>query len=238
MNRIKLLCLFLLPALLCLFLLPAAALTPDLSRTGSIRLTMRYEGQPVGGGELTIYRVAGIRTENGYSFAPVSGLESFDFSAAALERPELASEVLAEVEKVGLTGYTEQIGADGVVRFDDLTLGLYLIEQKVSAPGFGCIRPFFVCLPMAEDGELIYDVDASPKPFPMEPQPTEPTTPTDPTTPTEPSHPTEPTDPTVPDETLPQTGQLKWPVPVLGIGGTLCLLAGLLVLLCMRKERD
>jgi len=236
MKRNRMLCILLLPALLCLLLTPSAATqTPDLTRTGSIRLTMRYEGEPVGGGELTIYRVAEIRTENGYTFAPVSGLEGFDFSAAALEHPELAADVLAQVETIGLTGYTEQIDSNGVVQFDHLALGLYLIEQKVSAPGFGCIRPFFVTLPLAEDGELIYDVDASPKPFPME---TEPTTPSGTTEPTEPSNPTAPTDPTKPIDVLPQTGQLNWPIPVLAIAGGVLLLIGAFVLLRGRKERD
>lgn len=229
MNRKKLFCLLLLPALLCLFLLPAAATqAPDLSRTGSIRLTMRYEGNPVGGGELTLYQVAAVREDNGYSFAPVAGLEDLSFTAASLESPEFAATVLARAKEAGPAAQSKTINSSGEVRFDGLPLGLYLIEQTVGAPGFSAIRPFFVSIPMTENGELIYDVDASPKPEPMQPEPTGPT---------EPTNPTEPTAPTVPDETLPQTGQLNWPIPPLTVTGLLCLLAGLLVLLRARKER-
>ena len=81
---------------------------------------------------------------------------------------------------------------------------------------------------MKEGDELIYDVDASPKP--LQPQPSEPTTPTEPSKPSEPTEPTEPY--------LPQTGQLKWPIPVLAIIGMVFLLAGLLVLLRSRKRQS
>lgn len=235
MNR-KLLCLLLLSALLCLCLLPASAAdTPDFSRTGSIRLTVRYEGREVGGGELTLYQVALLREENGYSYEPVKGLESIDFSFDKLEDPDLAPAVLTQVKNAGITGYREQIGSNGVVLFDNLTLGLYLIEQTENAPGFTSVQPFFVTIPMNENGKLIYDVDASPKPLP--PQPSEPTTPTTLTNPTEPTRPTSSTEPTKPPENLPQTGQLNWPIPVFAILGTACLLAGLLVLRRCRKER-
>ncbi len=233
MNRNKLICLLLLPALLCLFLLPAAATeTVDFSRTGSIRLTVRYEGRVVGG-ELTLYQVATLRGDDGYFYEPAQWLESIDFSFDKIENPDLPSAVLAQVKSAGITGRAEKIGSDGVVFFGDLPLGLYLIEQTENAPGFTTIQPFFVTIPMNEDGKLIYDVDGSPKP--LQPQPTEPTGSTDPTEPTATG---EPTEPTKPGGTLPQTGQLKWPIPVLAIVGTAALLAGLLVLLRGRKRKN
>lgn len=234
MKPNKLFCLLLLTALLFLLLLPAAASeTPDFSRTGSIRLTVRYEGREVGGGELTLYQVATLQGDNGCYYRPAPGLESLDLSFDKIEDPDLPSAVLAEVKSAGLTGQSEKIGSDGVVFFGELPLGLYLVEQTENAPGFTTIPPFFITIPMNENGELIYDVDASPKPLP--PQPTEATSVTEPT---EPSNPTEPTDPTPPDETLPQTGQLNWPIPVFAILGAVFLLAGLLVLLRARKRRE
>ncbi|MBQ3355741.1 MAG: LPXTG cell wall anchor domain-containing protein [Oscillospiraceae bacterium] len=231
MKHNKLLCLLLLTALLCLLLLPAtAAETPDFTRTGSIRLTVRYEGREVGGGELTLYQVATLQDENGYRYVPVPGLEAIDFTFDKIESPDLPAEVLKQVKAAGLTGTAKRIGGDGVVFFGELTLGLYLVEQTENAPGFTSIQPFFVTIPMQENGELIYDVDASPKPLP--PQPTEPTNPTEPTEPTATSKPPEPTEPF-----LPQTGQLNWPIPVLAILGAALLLAGLFVLLRGRKER-
>jgi len=232
MNPNKLLCILLLAALLCAFLVPAAAAdAPDISRTGSIRLTVRYEGREVGGGTLTLYQVATLCEDNGYYYAPAEGLEACDVSFEAVENPDHASVVLAQVKEAGITGQTEKIGSDGVVFFGDLPLGLYLVEQTENAPGFTTIQPFFITIPMKEGDALIYDVDASPKP--MQPQPSEPTTPTEPTEPSNPPEPTEPTEPY-----LPQTGQLNWPVPVLAIFGAAFLLAGLLVLLRCRKRQN
>lgn len=234
MKPNKLLCILLLAALLCAFLLPAAAAdVPDLLRTGSIRLTVRYEGREVGGGELTLYQVATLCGDDGYYYAPAAGLEACDFSFDTIENPDQPSVVLAQVKEAGVTGQAAQIGSNGVVFFGDLPLGLYLIEQTESAPGFTAMQPFFITIPMREGDEMIYDVDASPKL--LQPQPSEPTELTEPT---EPSNPTEPTESTKPGDTLPQTGQLKWPIPVLGILGMVFLLAGLFVLLRGRKRQS
>lgn len=71
------------------------------------------------------------------------------------------------------------------------------------------------------------------------PTPTEPDTPTPPDPEDQPVDPVEPPDapptPPVGPEKLPQTGQLKWPVPVLAALGMLLLLAGSIL---MRRERD
>lgn len=67
---------------------------------------------------------------------------------------------------------------------------------------------------------------------PEEPgNPDNPDNPDNPTTPTTPTNPTNPTTPSTPGSsgskpTLPQTGQLWWPVPLLACGGMLCFLAG------------
>ena len=77
---------------------------------------------------------------------------------------------------------------------------------------------------------------------PTEPtNPTAPTTPTGPTSPTAPTRPTSPTVPTSPKPTtpvtphIPQTGQLNWPVPVLGFAGVVLFLIGVLII---RKNHD
>ena len=71
--------------------------------------------------------------------------------------------------------------------------------------------------------------------------PTGSTSPTGPTSPTTPTRPTSPTTPTTPKPTtpvtprIPQTGQLNWPVPVLGFAGVVLFLIGVLII---RKNRD
>lgn len=88
--------------------------------------------------------------------------------------------------------------------------------------------------------------------YPFEPEdpeeppeePSVPVEPEEPSTPVEPSEPVEPSDPPVenipdPDvpksDNIPQTGQLLWPIPFLGVAGALFIIVGLV---SGKKERD
>ena len=61
------------------------------------------------------------------------------------------------------------------------------------------------------------------------------TRPDEPDKPNNPDEPDKPEEPDVPPPTLPQTGLLWWPVPLLMCSGLLLLAAGLIVL---RRQRD
>lgn len=220
---------------------------PDLNREGSIRVTMRCEGESVPGGTLTLYRVGDVQEEDGnFSFRL-----SEDFAESNVELGQLNA-ALAETLKdyandQNLTGKTEAIGRDGRVEFAGLKVGLYLLVQEQAAPGYYKADPFLVTLPMTENGEYVYDVDASPKveivekPDPPDRPPHEPPPPDEPGPPDTPppseppEEPNEPPTEEIPDEPpplapgLPQTGQLNWPVPVLAVLGMALLAMGLLV---------
>ena len=120
--------------------------------------------------------------------------------------------------------------------FSQLELGLYLVSQSVPADRYHALDPFLVTVPLSENGLWIYDIDAAPKVGRASPAPT--TTPT-----TEPST-TPTTTPTAsttstptgrPISRLPQTGQLRWPVPVLAGMGLVFLLIGWI--LSKRQEK-
>ena len=122
--------------------------------------------------------------------------------------------------------------------------------QDTPATGFEAISPFLVSMPVYDETveDYVYKVDANPKMSSLVRKPT-PTTPEDPgdpepsgdkstdvttvttITPVTPSV-TLPSMPVVTDPgTLPQTGQLNWPVPVLAAFG-LCLIAAGWALRC------
>ena len=79
--------------------------------------------------------------------------------------------------------------------------------QTKAANGYEAVKPFLVSVPMNENGTYAYDVDATPKMSTL--------------TETEPTHSTPTTPTTSVEPTLPQTGQLSWPVPVLAMFGLL-----------------
>lgn len=216
--------------LLCLVLVCAMALpvfaheVPDADMLGSISIAMKYQGEPIPGGSLTLYRVADVISNDGdYLFAYTADFAGCTIPVTDLDSAQLPRELADIAQTENPEGITLELDEDGKVTFAGLRLGLYLIIQEEAAPGFKKVNPFLVSVPQNDDGHYIYDVDTAPKNLPGPEE--EPTTP-----------PTEPTEPPPPGEPqLPQTGQLNWPVPVLAILGMLLVVAGFA--LCTAEKR-
>lgn len=194
---------------------------PDPSRRGNIQVVMHWGDTMVGGGTLMLYRVGAVREDDGnYSFVPTGDFTDWGEAFENIQAPELAEELKAYAMSKHLIGQQKTIAEDGQVIFDDLDLGLYLLVQYQAAPGYSEARPFLVSVPRMENGEYQYDVNASPK-VELTPEPTEPSEPTTP--------------PTEPEPSLPQTGQLNWPIPILATAGLVLFAAGW-VLYSMQKK--
>ena len=195
----------------------------DTGRTDcSISLTLKYKESGTNteknmtNGALSLYTVATVKEENGYSF-DISGGKFAD-SADVAGIPDMTSEDLDKnnasiaqaLEKniAGVEADQTVAVANGACVFADLTPGLYLVLQTAASEGGVKINPFLVSIP-GEDGN--YNIVGAPKkgievpvtPTPPQKQPT----------------PTPGTPPSGSKKFLPQTGQLWWPVPVMcGIG--------------------
>lgn len=178
----------------------AAHPAPDLSREdGSIYAAMNYDGQPVGGGSLTLYRVGDVQESDGdYSFVlteefaggsallPDNEVKRYGEGEGEISYSDLAADLAAHASANGLSGTTVTIGNDGKIEFTGLKMGLYLIVQNTPADGFEAISPFLVSLPMymevynEESGETeesyIYQVNVESKMSELTKKP-EPTTP-------------------------------------------------------------
>ena len=178
----------------------------QLDRDCSIRVTMHSEDAAVGGGTLTVYRVGDVLEDDGdYSFGPSAEFAASGETLADITETALAARLAAWVEKNldQVSGVTKEIPASGTVVFENLKPGLYLFMQFKAASGYERVTAFLVSVPVMRDGTYYYDLDATPKMSPVTA-----------VTPTPPPAPT----PT-PTPTLPQTGQLNWPIPVLVICG-------------------
>ena len=196
---------------------------PDHSRTGSISVSMAYLGEPVPGGNLMLYKVADVSHEDAV-FVYTEAFSGCEMSLEDIQDPMLALELEAIAREQELVGTTKNMDENGRAKFENLTIGLYLLVQTEPAPGYNKVNPFLVSLPGQREGAYIYDVDASPK-VALEPEETEPT------------ETTEPTVPTTKPPSLPQTGQLSWPVPVLAIGGLILLCVGWLLRESERRKK-
>lgn len=180
---------------------------PDMSKTGSVTISVKYNGAAVPGGEFTFYRVGDIAEDDGnYSFALSAQFASSGVSLDDVASADTAKALLDYAKANNISGTAYAAGSDGVTKASGLELGLYLVAQTKAADGYQAATPFLVSVPTYTDGAYVYDIDASPKtsvdPAPPTPTPT-------------------------PEPKLPQTGQLNWPVPVMAIAGLALIVLGL-----------
>lgn len=158
-----------------LFLLGALALAAegatyvDTEATGSLTLTYSCEGQPLAAAQIRIYRVAeiskyadflltGAFTELPVEVNQVKTQTEWNQVASTLSAYVTAMEILADAQAV--------TDAEGVVRFDSLPLGLYLVEGlRVDVEGgYRQFDSFVISVPdLDETDSWVYDVQAKPK---------------------------------------------------------------------------
>lgn len=144
---------------------------PDLDRMGSVSVTMQdpETGKGIKGETLAIYCVADVHKENDadYSFALTEAFTGSgeDLSGLGNEAPdaELAGRLNTYRIKEKING-TKLVSDDsGRLVFDGLKTGLYLVAQETVVGEYYEINPFLISIPLEENGELIYDVEAAPK---------------------------------------------------------------------------
>lgn len=131
---------------------------PDVAtedgRTGS--LTLVYEdldGEPVAGADFSLRKVA-ERTWDG-GFQSLVGVE-----VDAETEPEAVRGLVASLPAKSLL-----TGADGAGRIENLSEGLYLVEEVSPAEGHYPSVPFFAAIPTMQGGEWVWEVLAEPKPL-------------------------------------------------------------------------
>lgn len=195
----------------------ALAAVTDLTRKGSITVTVKDSAkkEPIPGGTMTVIPVCTVN-ESGYVYTT-----AFKDCTVSLDNPGSADTAKA-IDKYAkdnnITGTSKLIDSKGTVEFKDLPLGMYLILQTRAAIGYDVLQPFLVTVPVEMEGHYVYDVNATPKAGEASKTPT---------TPTSSSSSSSSSGSSSSQTTLPQTGQLIWPIPILAFCGTASLLIGL-----------
>lgn len=187
----------------------AAHPVPDLSQNGSLTFQMELDGVALDNGSLNLYKVGEITDDDGnYFFQLIDGREIL--LSEEIDQI-LAEEMLTLAKASALTKLSAPIEG-GKAAFTDLPVGLYVVWQDTSdaTEGLFPIQPFLISVPRFQNGIYASDVMAKPKNAPE-------------------TIPPETTVPPKPDETLPQTGQLNWPVPVMAMAGAVLFILGWLL---------
>lgn len=211
----------LLATLLLLYALPLTAYAddmPDESVKGTITVEMKYDGKAVTGGTIVAYRVGQVQeTDGNYSFVKTETMGTFEKPYDDVTSAALAEDIADYVEENNLTAYAVTKNSDGKAVFSNLEPGLYLVAQTEASAGYEPLKPFLVSVPMKEDGNDVYDVNADGK-FQLQQE-------SKTTTEKKPS-----------GSTLPQTGQLNWPIPVLVVLGLVLFSVGWLLRFGRKKN--
>lgn len=217
MNSKRIISLLLCALLLVPMLICAAFAIDLIDKDAEVSLTVNYSdsGIPIPNAEFDVYYVASTSKASEFTVSAEFEGAGIDLSTPDEEfwkevTPKLAEYAQSENLSPTATGVT---GESGKALFSGIPQGLYLgIGHSVEYKGtiYNSL-PFLICVPNREDNSesWTYDVTVNPKPGDI-------ITPTPAPTPT-------------PDPTLPQTGELWWPVPILLVVGLALIVAGIAV---------
>lgn len=217
---------------------PVMAYTlPSTSAICSVTITMQDNGKVVSGGSLTLYKTGEVHpTARTYTFLPTEEFKNSGIPVHDYQNEQVAERLANYAVTNNISGVVKEIGEDGLVEYGELQPGLYMIAQTETAAGYVKIAPFQLAVPEFDGKEYEYNIGAMPKVVSVEYETGEESTEEEQDQFGEDGIKEEPpTDDELMGETelvdeekgkLPQTGQLKWPVPVLAIIGLLMFAAG------------
>lgn len=182
----------------------------DMNKKGSITILLKDKDKILTEGEFTLYQIADIvEIDGNLKFQYTNGFENCGISLENLDESKLAEEFEKKISKHSYKT-VQNVNEKGKIEFADLQMGLYLLVQTKEISGYQKINSFLVSVPIKEGNKWNYNINAVPKMGIV--------TSIDIETPSRPAD-------SIP-ATLPQTGQLKWPIPILSIMGIVLFMTG------------
>lgn len=161
-RKIVVLCVSVLFIFTCSFTALAQDFDPQKSGSVSVTLNELHDKQYVVGAELSIYYVATVHlNENGkLSYAYTDEFEKIGID---LSDPSLPEKLDAFVSENDIYSFKITTDERGTATCNNLELGLYFIKQTGVVDGFAPCTSFMVTLPGVNEGDYLYEVNASPK---------------------------------------------------------------------------
>ncbi len=184
----------------------------------------------------TLYQVAGASfADDALAYTMTEAFSGCQANLDDFQNENLAETLSAYAESEQIEGVTKSAESTGTIKYENLSPGLYLLVQEERVSDDYSVSPFLASVPMpdGDTGDWIHHVVATPKaekksipekpdPTPEKKPPKEPDPPPKKQSPEAPApkpatQPTpSPVQPDPPFGKLKQTGQLNWPIPVLG----------------------
>jgi hypothetical protein len=136
----------------------------DRNQVGSISVTLveQKQHEPIVGAELSVYHIATVVQDTDgkliYDYT-----DAFQHLDCPLTDAALATKLDAFVSQHAIPSAKMTTNADGAATCAQLPLGLYFIKQTKAVDGFAPCTPFVVTVPTEQDGDYVYEVNATPK---------------------------------------------------------------------------
>lgn len=138
--------------------------TLDFEKKGSLKIELQEqtENTSVSNAEITIYKLAdAVEVNNNLSFKYVNKLNDCKVEVNSIK--EVDDDLYSCIENKDLVEYKGITNNLGIVEFNNLDLGLYLVKETNSPSNYSYFEDFLVMLPNFLDNNWIYDVYSTPK---------------------------------------------------------------------------
>lgn len=154
--------------LISLIILPSAKVSADtvvdFDRRGSIKITLKEstDNTYIEGSEITIYQVAVLKEKNNnIAFEYIEELKDCPNSLEDLKEPSIT--LINYIKDKNIPKISLKTNKEGLVQYNNLDLGLYLVMQTNNIKGYTIFSPFFIILPEYILDNWNYDINAFPK---------------------------------------------------------------------------
>lgn len=154
--------------LISLIILPSAKVSADtvvdFNRRGSIKITLKEstDNTYIEGSEITIYQVAVLKEKNNnIAFEYIEELKDCPNSLEDLKEPSIT--LINYIKDKNIPKISLKTNKEGLVQYNNLDLGLYLVMQTNNIKGYTIFSPFFIILPEYILDNWNYDINAFPK---------------------------------------------------------------------------
>ena len=137
----------------------------DFSKKGSITISLeeKTEKTKIEGAELTIYQIATVKEENhNLAFKYIEELKDCQVELSNLNKDNLQEEIESCLTEE-ISSQKNITNKEGIVKFENLPLGLYLVKQTNQVKDYSVIDSFLVMLPKEENNIWTYEISAKPK---------------------------------------------------------------------------
>lgn len=139
--------------------------TVDFNKLGSVKITLKSsdEGNVIKGAEISLYKVADLSEEkNHFTYNYTESFNKCDASLTNLEDKDLTNNIL-KCFNGNINGIKKITDELGTTKFNNLSLGLYLVKETNTVEGFSNFEPYLIMIPKNINNKYVYDITSKPK---------------------------------------------------------------------------